>query len=627
MNSHSTHSLLIIFASMSGGVLAGAIVGVLETVYLCLSTGTISSLSALWFAVLAYSAAGLGIAFLWSLTRIFRKLPANISWLDSLSVVVSLLVVSISLFRVRRDLLNETVAWREPAGLLLMVGALICIFAGFFVLRMLLGRIARATTRNIIISSWSAVIILVVAGWLTKSLSPTGPGAVEWLSAHWRGGGTTPPNVLLIIVDTLRDDFLTDGSPHRVATPNIDSLSASGVRFLDCRSQASKTRPSVTSILTSLYPSTHGAERKIDGLSPDIPHFPQILGEAGYSTVGLVNNINLTPFFGFSRGFQVYRYLEPALYLGADDAASNLVIYGTARKIMEVLTAGTHQVRHYYWEGEAVAGLTADWLKSSPPEPFFLWVYLMDPHDPYFEHPYNGKATARVTTPNPSPDQLPTVLDRYDSEIQYMDRQVGRIMDALMKSGKTDSTIVIFTADHGEEFLEHGGWWHGTTLYHEVLDVPLIIKLPANRMAGTVRFDPVMSVDIAPSVLDLVGIPYPETWEGIPLFSEVADSNRLRLSEVDHEGNQLRALNRGDWVWIEANAGNPRGLPTSALFDLAIDPTEQINLVDKNPTMADKMKNDLLEVRARALSKKGVIPKLAIDRATEERLRALGYTK
>jgi len=619
--------LSVIFAGISGGMLAGAIVGLLETLFLCVTSGGTASLSALWFGALAYGLAGLVIAFVWSIIRLPRKLEANIAWLDSFSVMAPMLAVSIVLFRVRRDLLNETVSWFEPAGWLLLVGALVCLVMGYLAVRALVRRLADAFPRLLVVTSWAILLVLVVIGWFLRSLSPVGPGSVRWSPSHWKGTGSAPPNVLLIVVDTLREDVLTQGTRHRVPTPNIDALAASGIRFTNCQAQSSKTRPSVTSILTSLYPPAHGVEKKMDGYPPDLVHFPQILGEMGYSTVGLINNINLTPFFGFDHGFDVYRYLEPSLYFGANDDASNLVIYGTARKLMEKARAGIYHVRHYYWEGEAVANLTSRWLTASPPQPFFLWVYLMDPHDPYFEHPYNGKATARVVNPDPPIEQLPVLFDRYSGEVRYMDEQVGRILSALQASGKAENTIVIFTADHGEEFLDHGGWWHGTTLYQEAVHVPLIIRLPQNCLAGTVRNDPVMGVDIAPTVLDLVSVPRPETWAGIPLFSEVADSDRVRFSEVDHEGNQVRAIRQGDWVWIEANPGNPRGLPGFALYNLATDPGEHADVSPRNPVVMAQMRNLLMDVRAKALAQKGVIPQMAIDQATEERLRALGYTK
>jgi arylsulfatase A-like enzyme len=624
MRYNSTNPAAVLFAGISGGVLAGAIVGLLETLYLWMSSGAADSLSALWFAVLSYGAVGFGIALVWTIIRLHRKLPANISWLDCMSVMVPLLLFSIALFRIRRDLLQESVAWNQPAGWLLMAAALICLSVTFLLLRRLLRSLAR---RGILVVSWGITFVLLLAGTFLMTLNPSGPGPVNWPKESWKGEGGLPPNVLLIIVDTLRDDYLIEGSPYKVDTPNIDMLSASGVRFVNCRAQASKTRPSVASILTSLYPSTHGCERKIHGLPPDIPHFPELLGKYGYATVGLINNINLTPFFGFDRGFGEYRYLEPALYFAANDAGSNLVIYGTLRRFVEKLSAGTLRVRHYYWEAGAVADLAVDWLESSPPEPFFLWVYLMDPHDPYFEHPYNGNATARVVTPNPSPERLPLILEQYRAEIRYTDQQVGRILNALEATGKASNTVVIFTADHGEEFLEHGGWWHGTTLYREVLNVPLIFRLPRNQFAGSIRSDPVMGVDIAPTVLEVIGIPYPDSWEGIPLFTTEADSQRIRMSEVDHEGNQVKTINQGDWIWIEANPDNPRGLPTHALFNLAEDPGEIWNVADAKPQIAQTMRDNLIQIRTRALSKKGVVPELTIDQATEERLRALGYTK
>ena len=622
-----SHMAWRLWSGISGGVIAGAVTGLLETLYLCVSSSDFRSLSALWFSVVAYSVIGIGLALIWTLIRLPRKLSVDVVWADAFAMVLPFLAFLIIMFRLKRDLLKETVSWNEPTGWVLMVGTIIGILVVFWLLRILLKRLTQGHHTGMIVFSWVLVIIFAVAGRLLGTLSPQGPGKVGWLQATWAGKDTPPPNILLIIVDTLRDDFLTPGSPRKVETPNIDALSASGVRFINCWSQASKTRPSVASILTSLYPSTHGAEKKIDGLPPNIPHFPGLLGQQGYATVALNNNINLTPFFGFDRGYDIYRYLEPSYYLGANDASSNLVVYGTLRQLAEKATAGSFQVKHYYWEGEAVTDLATQWLKAVPPEPFFFYVYFMDPHDPYFEHPYNGKATARVVNPNPPASELPTMLERYRSEIHYMDEQVGKVLKALDETGKADNTIVVFTADHGEEFLDHGGWWHGNTLYRELVDVPLIVRLPNNQLAGTVRTDPVMSIDIGPTLLDLVGIAYPDTWEGIPLFSQVADSTRLRFSEVEQEGNIVKAVNQGQWSWIEANPGNPRGLPVLALFNLSNDPNEMVNLADQNPALADEMRTKLIEMRTYALSKKGIIPQLTIDRATEERLRSLGYTK
>lgn len=627
MFSRTQNPILSLIAAVLGGLLAGALIGLLETLYLYLSSGDLRSLSALWFGIATYGVLGAGLALIWGITRLPRKTSAQINWQDSLTAIMALLLFSIILFRVRRDLLQESVGWKEPLGLLLMVVTLIGILATYYILRRIVRRIFGSNRKGYVLPSTVIILVLAIVGWALQSLNPQGVGPVNWLPANWSESTDSPPNILLIIVDTLRDDFLTDGSPHRIETPNIDALSASGIRFSDCMVQASKTRPSVASILTSLYPSTHGAERKIHGLSPTVPHFPEILGQYGYSTVALVNNINLTPFFGFDRGFGVYRYLAPSHYFGANDAASNLVVYGTLRKLVEKITAGIYRVNHYYWDAESVADLTIQWLDSAPSEPFFLWTYFMDPHDPYFDHPYNGNATARVTTPNPPAADLPLILDRYRAEISHMDQQVGRILTALEKSGKSENTIVIFTADHGEEFLEHGGWWHGTTLYREVLDVPLIVRVPKSELNGTVRHDPVMGVDVGPTVLDLCEIPIPDSWEGQSLFAAEFEPNRLRFAEVDHEGNQVKALSDGNWIWMEANPGNPRGLPETALYDLKNDPQELINLADRSPQIAQDMGDILHGIVNRALEKKGTIPQITIDRATEERLRALGYTK
>jgi arylsulfatase A-like enzyme len=243
-------------------------------------------------------------------------------------------------------------------------------------------------------------------------------------------------------------------------------------------------------------------------------------------------------------------------------------------------------VENFYQDAHVVDQHVEAWLGSKPPEPFFLFVHYMDPHDPYFEIPYNGRGIARVSTPDPPAAERDELHQLYMEGVRYHDHYLGELFDRLKAQGLSDRSIVAVTADHGEAFHEHGGWWHGTTLYEEALHVPLIIKRASEPEPGHVRSDLARSLDIAPTLVAAAGVPPASTFQGIDLFTGTV--NEPLLAEEDLEGNKLTSLRSGDWKLIAANPGNPRGLAPHELYDLATDPTERSNVAsDQSGRVAD----------------------------------------
>jgi arylsulfatase A-like enzyme len=211
------------------------------------------------------------------------------------------------------------------------------------------------------------------------------------------------------------------------------------------------------------------------------------------------------------------------------------------------------------------------WLARHRDSRFFLLLHYMDPHDPYFPHPYTGEGIARVEADNPDPSQAAHMRELYDGEIRFTDEHVGMVEAKLRELGIWDDTMIVITADHGEEFQEHGGWWHGTTLYEEQIHVPLLVKWPKSEVGAPARVTdhPVRHIDVAPTLLTLAGAPSPAGMQGKDLAVPMAkrsESERMHYAEEDHEGNVLHAIRTNTWKLIEANAGNPRGLPTEELF-------------------------------------------------------------
>jgi arylsulfatase A-like enzyme len=536
-----------------------------------------------------------------------------------------MLVTIIGRFRVFRDVLHETFDGAVISPRTFQLGslaALLALFAiTFVVLRLAARRPGPATSP------------LAVLGGLVLALAVTG-GALRFGPAapapHVRPtSGPVPagPSAILIMVDTLRADHLSCyGSAN--ATPAIDALAADGARFAHAYSQASWTRPSVATILTSLYPSSHRAVHKSDVLPDAVVTLPEVMQASGYRTIGFANNINVAPLFNFQQGFDEYVFLEPEFFFGATESAAQLTIYNQLRLIRERYFSRAKYVENYYQPAEVVTARGLDWIaRNGGGRPFFMFLHYMDPHDPYFTHPFDGQALARVADPNPDPKLADRYRGAYDGEIRYLDEQLGKLFAELKRSGVYDRSLIVLTADHGEEFCEHGGWWHGTTLYDEQIGVPLIVKPPRGSAAGVVSEALVSSIDIAPTVLGLTGLAAPDAMQGkaLALQADAPPPRDHSFAEQDLEGNILQAFRTDEWKLIQANPGNPRGLPPRQLFEVARDPREQHDLAatrtDQLATLAAHLA--ALQSHAEAVAVTG--SETAIDKATEERLRQLGY--
>jgi arylsulfatase A-like enzyme len=214
------------------------------------------------------------------------------------------------------------------------------------------------------------------------------------------------------------------------------------------------------------------------------------------------------------------------------------------------------------------------------------------------EIPYNGHGVARVTNPNPPHDRRDEMYRLYQENVGYLDEHLGGLWKRLAEMGAWDNTVVALTADHGEEFLEHNGWWHGTTLYEEQVHVPLVLKLPRRQRGGTRVSAPVRTLDVAPTLMAGAGLKPPAAFEGVDIVSAPENAKPL-FAEEDHEGNVLTSLHVGDWKLITANPGNPRGLAPIELYDLSADPGEKNNRAAAEPARVTELTQELVEVRQR----------------------------
>lgn len=608
-------------AAALGGFFGGAVVGFLEAIVVAWAGGAeefgVFSFGALSYGLIgAVLGGGIGIGTL--VVSAFARDTAAAAGLSA-GTVAALLGLAVARFRIVRDLFNESLPIASGAGLAVHLGLLVSAILVLLGLRRLVIALAGRGSGFVATGAMAASTVLI--GFLASAvLNATAvPEAVVPPPGTAQG-----PSAILILVDTLRADHIGAYGSTTTKTPAMDRLAKDGVIFENAFAQSSWTRPSVATVLTSLYPSSHRVMYKTDLLPTGVTTIAELLEEAGYRTTGHVTNINVAPSFHFEQGFQEYSYLAPKFFFGATDSGSKLAFYSGMRLLRERFLSREKWVEHYYQDAQTVNGAALPWLDRNGREPFFAFIHYMDPHDPYFEIPYNGVAVARVDTPNPDPSQRDRLMELYSSNIEYFDGFLRNLIEALEAAGNYENTMIVLVADHGEEFYEHGGWWHGTTLYEEEVRVPILVKLPKNAKAGTRVREWAQLLDVAPTIAAALGVQPVETWQGRDLFSG-APAPAALFAEEDHEGNILHSIRSDRWKMIVANEGNPRGLAPVELYDMVADPRETENVAGRHPEVVKKLEGDLeaLKIHAAAGAVEGASG--AIDEASQERLRALGY--
>ncbi len=623
-----------IVLGLAAGALGGLLVGLTEGSLVAAGGGFRTGLGVLAYGAVAYAilctfyGAGVGLVGAWGSRMLRIKDPgaATIYGLIAGFVFASFAFV-LGAFRVRRDVFHEELVWKSAKGLGVFLG---CGITGALLFALVAGLIAFLVRRSVgawLLKPWGTPLALVsvVGAVLLASMASAGSGGVvgtegpSTVAAPEAAG-----NVLFIVVDTLRADHLPAYGYAEIETPNLDALAAEGVRFDQAFVNASWTRPSFASIMTGRLPSNHGVMAKPAELPDEVTTTAEAMHAAGYTTGGFVTNFNVAPYFNFQQGFDHYQFIEPELILGANDDAAKLLIVQVMRRVVGRFYED--RPGFAYRDAETVNARLLDWIDAAPAaRPFFLFAGFMDPHDPYYAHPYDGRGYSRAAHQHPTAEEAPELIRLYDGEIEYWDAQFGRLVAALKERGLYDDLTIIVTADHGEEFHEHGGFWHGTTLYDEQLRVPLLVKLPAGRRGGTVVRHWVQSIDLMPSLLGEVGVEVPEGVQG----SSIWEGTDVIYAEESHEGNVLEAIrDRRDLrerKLITANPGNPRGLPTAELFHVDDDPSERDDLAEREPEEVETLRAVLALERERAAVGAAVAEERELGPAEIAQLCRLGY--
>ncbi|MFQ5718321.1 MAG: sulfatase [Acidobacteriota bacterium] len=428
------------------------------------------------------------------------------------------------------------------------------------------------------------------------------------------------PDIIILLVDTLRVDRLGAYGYARDTSPHIDALARDGWLFTQAASTASWTKPAIASLFTSRYPRQAGidsaswnhagaaGEVRVDVLDPRLTTLSEVLASGGYSTVAVGHNHHLTERLGFAQGFDRYIW-----------GLKNDVTFTSAPEIHRRFLAWVDRHRG----------------------PFFGYLHYIDVHWPYLPPPpfaghfagpppeidYNtagfmdaAQAAGRRGDLHLAPDLVAHMSDAYDEEIQFVDEQIGRLLEELRARDLYDSSLIVFTADHGEEFLEHGHLAHGTGLYDVLVHVPLIIKFPCpGPSCGSRTIDAQVSLlDLLPTLASAAGLTPPAGIEGADLAGPISPA-RLAISEW---GEQV-SLRTPSSKFIYSLAGGTRWM-----YDLVHDPGESVDLSRRQPEATAALRDQVLAWVARTSgSESANRPGVAVDEQTLRQLRALGYVE
>lgn len=443
------------------------------------------------------------------------------------------------------------------------------------------------------------------------------------------------PNLVLVSIDSLRHDHLHAYGYPRETSPTLDRLAREGVRFESAVTTTSWTLPAHAAMFTGLYDSSHGLVDNGQRLAAGLTTLAERLAQVGYHTAGFFGGPYLHPSFGLGDGFEVWQSCMTAVPVDLPDAA--------LREESRAPKARSH--------GDVTGPRTLEavtrWAEERPKErPFFLFLHLWDvhydfipppPYDRLFDPDYEGSITGVDFMGNPAVSAAMKPRDRehlialYDGEIRFTDEILGEILGVLRERGLLEDALVAVTADHGEEFFEHGGKGHQKTLFDEVVRVPLILHWPGRLPAGRVVTDQVRTIDLAPSLLAAAGVPVPSAMQGrdlLPLARGESLPPRAALLELYADGRDQRALRTPELKVYAPGRVRGRALPDFA-YDLAQDPRERAARKRGSDARFEAAFAELEATRAAAIALRaqvgGGATAAGVDGELRERLRGLGY--
>jgi len=431
------------------------------------------------------------------------------------------------------------------------------------------------------------------------------------------------PDILLYVVDALRSDHLSCYGYSRQTSPNLDSFAKNSSLFINCYANSSWTKSSAATILTGLLPENHKTMSRDSSLPRNLQTLAELLKDNGYYTIAFITNHNINEDFCFDQGFDNSIFLPENL-------------------LSKSVYAKSDELNKY------VFAFFDKFLGVKNRKPFFAFIWSMDPHNPYTpDRSVSGKfgigqyepidanfgllSKFRRGSLVPTESQLQYVKALYDQEIFFNDKSFGSLLKEMKQRDIYKDSVIIFTADQGEEFRDHGGYGHGLTLYNEVIRIPLVIK--SNRIKKGEKDFNVQHTDIFPTILDILDIEPACKPDGDSLLKAENLENRYIISQEKLDLNDVYSFLSGRYKLVYNVESNrpPIGrmvVPRYELYDNRIDMLERFNLADKMEVKTGYLGQML---RAGLAAKdKGLVAqakKVTIDPELDRKLRDLGYVR
>lgn len=445
-------------------------------------------------------------------------------------------------------------------------------------------------------------------------------------------------DIVLITIDSLRHDHIGCYDYKRDTSPNIDDIAERSHRFSNVFSHAGMTRASFPTILTSSYTNMYGGYERI---TEERTVISEVLKQEDYSTAGFHSNLFLCADFGYQRGFDTFYdsktdpgFTAKLRQFVKTNLDQDSFLYGVLQNLYDATekNAGL-DVGSGYVKADEITDRSIEWVNQTDSDDRFLWTHYMDVHHPYVppeeyqlefrDSPISDRQSIKLRRKMlESPDEVTRkerqdLIDLYDAEIRFTDHEIGRLVNEV-KNAWGEDTIVLITADHGEEFHEHGQYSHNT-VHDEGIHVPLIIE---DGTSG--EHDEIVGlIDLAPTIAEYAGCDIPDNFYGNSLNSLVTNG----VWERDHiigdwggsNGEPDRFFYRShDWKYIK----NP---DTEQLYDLTTDPEEKNNIRDENPPTLSEIRSKIEEHQKLVSETSMDAGDVEMDEVVQDRLEKLGY--
>lgn len=606
--------------SVAGGVLVGTVIGVAEGLFLLVRRGAPDLLAPLYGGVL-YGLIGLVLGGMVGMALSAvpdDRRPAGLGW--GIAAAVTFTVLSAGMLG-----LHEVRAILEGAMRLEAApGVQFLFLASANGLLLALGPAVFAEHSERVGGAMLAVLVLLTLSGLLRIRDSYRDVMQVPVSLPISGKEEGQiPNTLFIVMGALRSDVVGEKS-----TPYIHALAKDGVTFQQAISASAATGPAMVSLLTGLEPSHHKVLGAADVLRPEVQTCFEAQRAAGVVTGALMNHPSMSTRMGVNQGFDAFRYAAPRYPLAASETAHWLSWYPIMRSVVDPFLRPKRQVTSHYQPAETVLEQAKGFIQSHEDQPWSLVIHLAEGYQPYFEHPYlrEGGGSARYNgdahgAADGLPDDARASLLRalYRNEIAHADAELGSFMSWLRKRGEYPETLIVLTADYGESLGNRGQWWTKTSLFDEVVRVPLVVKMPGKKFANRRIPWQVRTLDACATALTAQGIGVPAGSQGTDLARELSrrtpfrrrkptqcqlhehPHDRLAISEVVVDGSPVRSVRRRGYKYVRAHHENRSGMPPFQFFDLLKDPTESDNLYGTSESRCETSVPELVEAYAEEL--------------------------